>query len=79
MMLDIEEVSAQVQLTTLHQILVLDGMLQTVRLRLEEDMPLEQFLHLTCTFTELESQLLQWTHALAQWVEGDAAPDEDAD
>lgn len=76
-MLDLEEVSAQVQLTTMHQVLVLDGVLQTVRRRLEEEMPLEQFLHLTCTFTELESQLLQWTHALLPWVEGDAVPDED--
>ena len=70
-MLDPEEVSEQVQVVTLHQVLVLDGLLQTIRRRLEEDIPMQEFGHLVCTLTELEGQLLQWTHALLQWVQGD--------
>ena len=70
-MLDPEEVRDEVQMTTLHQVRVLDGVLQTLRRRLEEDMPLNDFGHLVCTLAELEGQLLQWTHALLQWVQGD--------
>ena len=70
-MLDPDDVRDQVQATTLHQVLLLDGALQTLRRRLEEDMPIAQFGHLTCTIAELEGQLLQWTHALLQWVQGD--------
>ena len=70
-MLDPDDVHDQVQATTLHQVLVLDGVLQTLRRRLEEDMPLQQFGHLVCTLAELEGQLLQWTRALLQWVQGD--------
>ena len=70
-MLDPEEVREQVQLTTLHQVLVLDGVLQTLRRRLEEEMPMDQFGHLICTLAEVEGQLLQWTRALMQWVQGD--------
>ena len=70
-MLDPEEVCDQVQLTTMHQVLVLDGVLQTLRRRLEEEMPLGDFGHLVCTLAELEGQLLQWTRALMQWVQSD--------
>ena len=70
-MLDPDDVRDQVQLTTLHQVVVVDGALQTLRRRLEDEMPIEQFGHLVCTFAELEGQLLQWTHALLQWVQGD--------
>ena len=70
-MLDPDEVREQVQIVTLHQVLVLDGLLQTMRCRLEDDMPINDFGHLVCTLTELEGQLLQWTRALLQWVQGD--------
>ena len=70
-MLDPEDVCDQVQATTLHQVLVLDGVLQRLRGRLEEEMPLADFGHLVCTLAELEGQLLQWTRALMQWVQGD--------
>ena len=80
-MLDADEIRDEIQITTLHQVRVLDGVLQTVRRRLEEEMPLDQFGHLVCTLTELEGQLLQWTHALMHWVEGDpdAVPDPEDD
>ena len=74
-MLDPDEARDQAQLTTLHQVLLLDGVLQTLRRRLEEDMPLQAFEHLLCSVAELEGQLLQWTRALLQWMEGDPDPD----
>ena len=70
-MLDPEDIRDQVQATTLHQVMILDGVLQTLRRRLEEEIPMEQFGHLICTLAELEGQLLQWTRALMQWVQGD--------
>ena len=72
-MLDPGDVRDQVQVTTLHQVLVLDGVLQTLRRRLEEDMPMQEFGHLICTVAELEGQLLQWTRALMQWIAGESA------
>ena len=70
-MLDPEEVCDQAQLTTMHQVIVLDGVLQRLRQRLEEEMPLGDFGYLVCTLAELEGQLLQWTRALMQWVQSD--------
>ena len=69
-MLDPDEIRDEIQITTLHQVRVLDGILQTLRRRLEEEMPLDQFGHLVCTLAELQGQLLQWSHALMHWVEG---------
>ena len=75
-MLEPDDTRDQVQITTLHQVLLLDGVLQTLRRRLEEDMPLQAFEHLLCSLAELEGQLLQWTRALLRWMEGDHDPDD---
>lgn len=69
MSIDPEEMHDTAAQTTLHQVRVLDGALQRLRQRAEEDMPIEIYSHLLCTMERLEVQLLQYLHALLHWAE----------
>ena len=71
-MLDPEEVHDQAAHTTLHQVRVLDGALQRLRQRLEEEMPVSEYGHLMCTMVDLEGQLLAYLRALIQWIPHDS-------
>lgn len=70
-MRDHDDILEQIEATALHQVLILDGVTQLLRRRLEEEMPIELFSHLTCTLTELGGQLLHWSHALREWADDD--------
>ena len=62
--MDYQEIVEQVDAVGKHQLILLDGLAQTLRLRVTDDVPLDEVLTLTHTVMALNGQMLRWARVL---------------
>ena len=62
--MDSQEICEQVNMIAGHQLVLLDGLAQSLRPRLTDELPLDETLALTHTVMALNGQMLRWARVL---------------
>ena len=72
--MDYQEIYEQVDSVSMHQLILLDGLAQSLRPRVTDDLPLDETMTLTHTVMALNGQMLRWVQGLLTGTTAEEAP-----
>ena len=72
--MDYQEICEQMDSVATHQLVLLDGLAQSLRPRITDDLALDETMTLTHTVMALNNQMLRWAQVLLTGTTAEEAP-----